>query len=321
MTDYSQGYYDLSITIPLAKPIKVKKSTEVYKPKNRNTVPDHPLVTDEVTVETIVNYFFTTPLGRSSGLDPDLYGETYILGFKNAVHVYDCEKTAKTVNRKMIGKAIADNMPNALPSEKNYGFKTAQKFDIFSRKIESYKVFPIPQLEKRRDPNRARFKPVETYQTPIRLKTIEPKREQLAFQGRQTTKTSKKSGGRSKEFTNVDSLIAYKSRLYKEGDQMYAFIISRSGLLTVKRGNDYPIAIGQLRQNKDLSVSLVPQNDLTPQNLLMFQRALKYISSDTIRELIAGRVTIPTYEQSLKEYKQADKKRRRIAKSKTKVIL
>lgn len=318
--NYSSGYYDLSISQPLIKPIKVKGSNEVYKPKNK-IVTEYPLITCEDTTRVLVEYFFKSEIGLKSGLNPDEYGVTYILGIKNKPHKYDKGKTDKTVMVTMVGKALADSLPNALPSEKNYGFKTNQKFPIFSREIESYKIFPIPYIEKRVDRPQPLFKETKNYKPAIRLKGIEPKHSDLGFKGRQTTKSTKKAGGRSKEFTNVSANNAYRSRLYKTENGKYQFSISGSGLVYYHL-NNLPIqVVGKLQENKEGSIVLIPNKDLTPENLETYDRARFFVSNENRLFTLAGRIKIQSYEESCREYKRRDKRRRRIKKSKEKAQL
>jgi hypothetical protein len=298
IADYSQGYYDLSIT---------------------NRIGNSPLITCALTTKTIVGYYFRSDEGQKSNLKIDDYGVKYILGFQFAVHTYDCEKTNKTVFRKMKGKSISDTMPNMLPSEKNYGFKTNISYDIYCQKIEKVTVFPIPNRELIIE--RPLFKETKNYKTPTKLKPIPVKHSDLGFQGRQTTKSTKKSGGRSTEFTNVSANNAYRSRLYKKGDQKYQFSISASGLVYYHL-NNLPIqVIGQLQENKEGLIVLIPSKDLTSENLLTYERAKTFVSNENRLFTLAGRIKIKSYEESYREYKRRDKRRRRIEKSKNKAQL
>jgi hypothetical protein len=318
--NYSSGFYDLSISQPLIKPIKVKGSNEVYKPKTK-IVTEYPLITCEDTTEVVIEYFFKSDIGLKSNLNPNEYGVKYILGIKNKPHKYDKERTGKPTMVTMIGKAISDNMPNALPSEKNFGFKTNQKFPIFSREIESYKIFPVPHIEKVIDKDKPLFKETTTYKTPVKVKPIPVKKTDLGFTGRKTTKSTKKAGGRSTEFTNVSSNNAYRSRLYKQGDQKYQFSVSASGLVYYHL-NNLPIqVIGQLQENKDGLIVLFPSKDLNSNNIEIFDRANKFVQDEKRLFTLAGRIKIKSYEESCKEYKRRDKRRRRIAKSKNKTQL
>lgn len=322
MTDYSKGYYDLSIT---------------------NNIVSSPLTTDEITTKTVVEYFFTTVLGKDSGLSIEDYGHTYILGFKNKPHFYDCEKTKATVNRKMVGKSTSDSMPNDLPSQKNYGFKSNQKFPIFCREIESFKVFSVPDISKIKDKLQLYTSATE-YKPVIKLKPIYARSKRgklsadqrqdkvlyghLGFKGRQTTKSSIKQGGRSKEFSNVSNKFAYASRLYKLKScnnplqpSKYQFLISNSGLVAVKVSNQPNKAIGQIimregRQYLSPTVEIKPGDTVLKE---MLDRATNYVNSVKASEVLV-RVKTPDTKDLERIRKYQDKKRRRQEKAKTKKL-
>lgn len=229
--NYSAGMYDLSIS---------------------NQVDHTPLTSDYMTVRTTVKFFFSTPEGKQSGLDPDLYGHTYILGFIQAGHVYDKEKTDKVTMVTMAGKSVADKSPNDLPSQKSYGFKSPLKFPIFTKAIESYVVINIDRNHTVKKPRK-----LPIYDSPITKVTKydrkDAKHSDLGFQGRQTTKSTIKGGGGSKEHVYVSNQWAYASRIYK-GDKRhvshtsdtYQFFITPCGDIFYKVNNKPPKKVGRI---------------------------------------------------------------------------
>jgi hypothetical protein len=286
MSLFSEGYYDLSITKRLSCAV---------------------LTTDELTTQTVIEYFFSTELGKQSGLDIEDYGHSYILGITQAVHKYDKEGTEKEMIVTMVGRSTSDSMSNDLPSNKNYGFKTNLSYPIFSREIESFVVIPWQaELSKEKggpNTNKQLYTPHQGQSTKtvlpaphLRKKSkVNPellREKKYDSKVRKVPKSKMSAGGASRGVLRQSLSESYATN-YKQvkgstGLKLERYIL-KGTVICHQINNGYTNPVAEY-VSKDGKIMIIPTRGLNirPNSLScrLYEGGLSYGNKDMIRDLV-----------------------------------
>ena len=285
MSNFSEGYYDLSITKKLSCAV---------------------LTTCEITTKTVIEYFFTTELGINSNLDPNEYGHSYILGLTQTPHKYDKEGTEKQMIVTMVGRSTSDTMSNDLPSNKNYGFKTNISFPIFSREIESYVLIPWESSKEKGTDSTTKQKPLYTPYKGTTTKTVLPaphirkkgsqntellREKKYDIKTRKVPKSKMSAGGGCKNPYSCSVSEAYASSFKPSKTPVGRLerYLLRGNCICVQVGNTQPNPVAEY-VSKGNVIMLVPVRglDIRPNSPheRLYEGAVQYGNKSMIKGLV-----------------------------------